>query len=524
MKPAFLSIILWCVAMFCYGQKSNWQNLDNKQDTIMGISTEKAYNDLLKGKKATTVIVAVIDGGVDTLHEDLKCILWKNNKEKPDGRDNDSNGYTDDTQGWSFIGSAKGNVHYDNSELVRQIRQGQAKFGDKDSTSIPAGELPEYRKFLKEKDELFRKRLTNTNAIKGIEGLKTITDHIVRNMGKPHFTIADFQDYDAKDITEDRVRNFIVTQLKEDSSLANFKAKQINNMLKHYLDEKNYQLNLNFDPREIVGDDYFNSSQRNYGCNDVTGPEADHGTHVAGIIGAIRSNSIGIKGVADHVLIMSLRAVPNGDERDKDVANAIRYATDNGVKIINMSFGKAYTQDKKAVDEAVKYAVNKDVLIIHAAGNDNENLDVVANFPNRIYADGSGTAQAWIEVGASSFKNDETLKAPFSNYGKTSVDVFAPGVKINSCVPGSKYAMLDGTSMAAPVVAGVAALIREYYPQLSAVQVKEIILNSVVKIDHSVNLNTPLGIKSIPFANLCNTGGVINAYQALQLAAHFNNN
>lgn len=523
MKSAFFSIILLSAGLTGYAQKNNWQNLDNKEDTTMGISTEKAYHELLKGKKATTVIVAVIDAGVDTAHEDLKRIIWKNKKEKPDGQDNDKNGYADDFHGWSFIGSGKGNVHYDNLELVRQIRQGQVKFGDKDSSSIPAVELPEYRIFLKQKNELYQKRVASANGVKGIEGLKTITDRIIQRIGKPNPSLADFRDYDAKDVTEDRVRNFIVTQLKEDTSFAHFKTKQIDALLKYYQVEMDYQLNLNFDPRSIVGDDYFNSSQRNYGCNDVIGPEADHGTHVAGIIGADRSNSIGIKGIADHVVIMSVRAVPNGDERDKDVANAIRYAVDNGARIINMSFGKAYTQDKKAVDEAVKYAMDKDVLIIHAAGNDNKNLDAVGNFPNRVYADGSGSAKAWIEIGASSFKDDETLKASFSNYGKTSVDVFAPGVKINSCIPGSKYAEFDGTSMAAPVVAGLAALIIEYYPKLTALQVKDIILKSVVKVNHPVTLNTLRGPKLIPFTDLCNTGGIVNAYQAIQLADHYAN-
>jgi subtilisin family serine protease len=283
-----------------------------------------------------------------------------------------------------------------------------------------------------------------------------------------------------------------------------------------------YHLNLSYDPRAIVGDDYFNDKQYYYGNNDITGPDAKHGTHVSGIIGAVRDNIAGVKGVADHVLLMGLRTVPNGDERDKDVANAIRYAVDNGAKVINMSFGKAYSQDKKAVDDAVKYAMSKDVLLVHAAGNDNKNLNIEANYPNRNYEDGSGMAKAWIEVGASDWKDDETLKAPFSNYGKTAVDVFAPGVKINSTVPGSQYEELSGTSMASPVVTGLAALIREYYPKLSAVQVKDIIMKSVVKIGHNVNVPDGQTTKSLPFADLCISGGVVNAYRALQLADHYN--
>lgn len=241
---------------------------------------------------------------------------------------------------------------------------------------------------------------------------------------------------------------------------------------------------------------------------------------MAGIIGAVRNNDLGIKGVADNVLIMGVRCTPNGDERDKDVANAIRYAADNGAKVINMSFGKGFSWDKAVVDEAVKYAVSKDVLLVHAAGNDNKDLEVEDNFPNPDYI-GGGKAASWLTVGASSWTNDGKIKANFSNYGKTKVDVFAPGVDINSTVPGSKYEKLSGTSMASPVVAGLAGLIRSYYPKLTAVQVKDIIMKSVVKVGQSVEVKTETDTKTIPFADLCVTGGIVNAYDALKLAAEY---
>ncbi|RZK65777.1 MAG: peptidase S8, partial [Pedobacter sp.] len=227
-------------------------------------------------------------------------------------------------------------------------------------------------------------------------------------------------------------------------------------------------------------------------------------------------------GVADNVLIMGVRSVPNGDERDKDVANAIRYAVDNGAKVINMSFGKSYSWDKEAVDAAVKYAVSKDVLLVHAAGNDNKNLEVEPNYPNPQYVSG-GTASSWITVGASGWANDGTIKANFSNYGKTSVDVFAPGVNINSTIPGSKYAKFNGTSMASPVVAGLAALIRSYYPKLKANEVKDIIMKSVVKVDQTVTITgeDEAAGKTVPFSDLCVTGGIVNTYNALKLASEY---
>ncbi len=280
---------------------------------------------------------------------------------------------------------------------------------------------------------------------------------------------------------------------------------------------------MEFDPRQdSVGDDYRNSWEKFYGNNNVTGPDAEHGTHVAGIIGASRKNSVGIKGVADNVKIMAIRTVPDGDERDKDVANSIRYAVDNGARIINMSFGKAYAWDKKVVDEAVRYAVSKNVLMVHAAGNDAKDTQKEDNFPNRFFADSTGltmgTAEGWIEVGATNWKNDETLVASFSNYGAKTVDVFAPGVAINSTMPFGKYKENDGTSMAAPVVSGLAALIWSYYPDFDQVQVKDIILKSVTKFDQKVKIKDESGNTKVLLSDISVTGGIVNAYNALVMA------
>lgn len=293
--------------------------------------------------------------------------------------------------------------------------------------------------------------------------------------------------------------------------------------IKYYDAQVKYHLNVEFDPRkDSVGDDYANSYDRNYGNNDITGPDAEHGTHVAGIVGAVRNNDLGIKGVADNVKIMAIRAVPDGDERDKDVANSIRYAVDNGAKILNMSFGKAYSWDKKAVDDAVQYAISKGALLVHAAGNDAKNTEKEDNFPNRLFQDSTGrtmgTATAWIEVGASSWKNNEDLVATFSNFGGKTVDVFAPGVKINSTMPASTYKENDGTSMAAPVVSGLAALIWSYYPQFTAVQIKEIIMNSVTKVDYKVKIKEDGDSKKVNLSDISVSGGVVNAYEAIKLA------
>ena len=320
-------------------------------------------------------------------------------------------------------------------------------------------------------------------------------------------------------------KNMLFPQLKMSDTdtvdLVEF-MEQFQGGLDYYEGQAKYYYNAEFDPRqEIVADDYMNSKEKNYGNNDVTGPDAQHGTHVAGIVGAKRQNGVGMDGVADNVLLMSVRTVPDGDERDKDVANAIYYSVDNGARIINMSFGKAYKFDKKAVDKAVKYAEKKGVLLVHAAGNSNLDTDEESNYPNK-YCKDKRTKKPfsnWIEVGALSWKTGKDAVATFSNYGKNNVDVFAPGVDIYATIPGSKYEPLSGTSMASPVTAGVAALVLSYYPELSVKELRKCIVESSVKMDVFVNLPGSRGNKQVEFKDLCNTSGVVNAYNALKMAA-----
>jgi subtilisin family serine protease len=522
MRKSTLFLSLIALSMGAYAQKANWQNLDLKTDSVFGISTERAYRELLPHKKATTVLVAVIDGGVDTAHEDLKAIIWNNPREKPgNGKDDDHNGYTDDIHGWNFIGGPKGDVDYDNLELVRILRRDAPRYGGLTDSTVSAADRPGWDKYRKMKKE-YEQGLTNaTQTLQGIEGFKGVLDKVLAAIGKDTPTLDDFRKYIPRDPGESQICKVVISQLEKDPDFAKFKEEDLGGALKHFQVQKDYQYNISYDPRPIVGDDYGNDQDRNYGNTDVTGPDADHGTHVSGIIGAVRDNGIGIMGVADHVRIMAVRVVPDGDERDKDVANGIRYAADNGARVINMSFGKGYSWDKKAVDDAVKYAMSKDVLLVHAAGNEGNDLEKNTNYPTRVYEDGSGEAGAWIEVGASGPDDDSSLVASFSNYGKTKVDVFAPGVNIYSTTPGSHYANHDGTSMAAPVVTGLAALIREYYPRLTALQVKEIILRSVVKPTHTVTIVEAEQPRQVLLSDISVTGGIVNAYEALKLAATY---
>jgi subtilisin family serine protease len=526
-KLSILFIPTWLVALPSHEQPSrraNWQNLDLKQDSVFGVSTERAYRELLRGKQATTVIVAVIDGGVDTGHEALKSVLWINGREAPgNGIDDDHNGYIDDLHGWNFIGGEKADVAHDSKEYTRIFHRDSARYAGYTPATVAGKDRAGFLVYRTAKAE-YDSVLNETKTYLGSDTSDLLFfDSLALRIGKDTPTIADLLLYTARNESETRAIAWAIKKMKIEPGFYNFVA-HLRSLIAEDHAMLDFWFNADYDPRStIVGDDYRNEKQRYYGNANVTGPDAHHGTHVSGIIGAVRQSGMGVEGVADHVQLMCIRAIPDGDERDKDVANAIRYAADNGAKVINMSFGKYYTWDKKVVDEAVKYAMRKDILMIHIAGNEGRNLDdpIYAWFPSKRYEDGSGEAKAWITVGASDQLDDSALVADFSNYGRKNVDVFAPGVAIYSCYPGSKYAYDDGTSMAAPVVAGVAALIREYYPKLSAVQVKEIILRSVVKPAHTVIVRDRGVAKTVYLSDICMSGGVVNAYNALKLAATY---
>ncbi len=524
-KSLSTGIMVLSLFLSAGAQKINWQNMDLQKDSVFGISTEKAYTELLQHKKPHPVVVAVIDGGVDTAHEDLRSVLWHNPKEIPgNGIDDDNDGYVDDVYGWDYIGGKKGDEHQDNLEMTRLVReQGPLYDSLAKADSIPQKHMAGYLAYEKMKTDYERQVSEAERFVTVIRQFRELLDSVVGKIGKDTPTLGDFENYLPTSSRERWVRSTVEKFMMDGNSYAQFIAQELDVPFNHFRDELAYHLNVEFDPRPIVGDDYNNPDQHDYGNNDVKGPDAEHGTHVSGIIGAVRHNGLGMDGVADDVQIMVLRVVPDGDERDKDVANGIRYAVDHGAKVINMSFGKPYSKDKQVVDEAVKYAMSKDVLLVHAAGNDGEDLDDSSNVdvPSPYYADGSGVAGAWITVGATTWIDDTSLVAGFSNYGKTRVDVFAPGAQIYSSVPGSKYTYLSGTSMATPVVTGLAALIREYYPKLKAEDVKQIIMRSVVKPGHPVVIGKDDTRKVVDLADISVSGGIVNAYQALLMAEHF---
>lgn len=526
-KSAIALVCTAAVSLNGFAQKSvpnDWHLTDPGTSGYYGISLNKAY-DFLKNKKSNKVIVAVIDSGIDTTHEDLKPVLWKNPKEIPgNGIDDDKNGYVDDVHGWNFLGGKDGrNVKEDSYEAARVYHRYKARFENVNPATLSKADKALYEMWSKAGASIEGDPTASLNLMFINNAYKTAVSAdttLQRVMGKEVFTSAEVEKFSA--VTEDAKsarKKFlqIFQMLGIESNRTN---KEVLGEIGDYVAAEQRKADAKNTPpanyrADIVKDNEADINDRFYGNNDIMASTPDHGTHVSGIIAAAR-NGKGVDGIANNVEIMTLRAVPDGDEHDKDVALAIRYAVDHGAKVINMSFGKGFSPEKSWVDEAVKYAESKGVLLVHAAGNDAANIDTTWNFPSPVFAADGYRATNWLTVGATG-ANKNTLVANFSNYGKTEVDVFAPGVNIYSTIPGGNtYRSMSGTSMASPVVAGVAALILQYYPQFTPAQVKAIIENSAIPFTEKVtNPNTNA---KVDLSDISRTGGVVNAFTAVLVA------
>lgn len=500
----------------------NWYNLDYKQDDVVGTSVDKAYKELLKDKKPSKkIVVAVIDSGIDIDHEDLKGRIWTNEDEIPDNNiDDDKNGFVDDVHGWNFLGNSEGEnmmfAHYEYTRIYKKFHEKYKDLASADKLtakekkdyllykSAAANYTKELEKHTSEKDQISG---FSDNYYKAKELIKPLLN------GKK-LSLESVRNLEGDDELSKALKEFFLKLFE-----AGFQEDGLEHMLETNDNYLNYHLNLDFDPREIIADSPYDMANVNYGNPNVKGQRSSHGTSVGGVIAALRNNDLGINGIAENVELMVLRTVPKGDEYDKDIALSIRYAVDNGANIINMSFGKGYSPNKEFVDEAAKYAALKNVLLIHAAGNESTNVDEEPRYPSDKYLDGTDIPN-WINVGASAKDLDKYLAASFSNYGKDGVDLFAPGHEIISVHPNNKYDTGSGTSLAAPIVSGVAALVWSYYPDLTAVELKEILVNSAYPIKRPKVIR-PSGMgksKKTKFKHLSIAGGIVNAYEALLLA------
>jgi subtilisin family serine protease len=502
----------------------NWHQLDFKADGYYGISLKQAYQ-FLKGKKSKTIIVATIDSGCDTAQADLKSVLWTNPKEIPgNGIDDDHDGYVDDVHGWNFLGGPNGKCDF--KETTEEIRE-YAKLKDKylGTTAAAAKDKKEFAYWQRVEaihDSTIAKSTDELRQLSPMMEALTITSGMIkRSLKLPadgSFSVADLDKIQTTSDSVKRSKDIWTMIFQQEPSAGSAK---ILSELDEELNKDKNDIMPDLDARKaIVGDNPDDNSNPHYGNNIVKWDDASHGTGVAGLIGAVRNNGYGIDGVADNVRIMPIKAVPNGDEYDKDIANAIRFAVDHGARVINMSFGKKISPHKDWVDAAFKYAAAKNVLLVQAAGNDNQDVDLKPEFPNDTFADGSGTDAAnVISVGASAARPDKDLASSFSNYGKKGVDVFAPGVKVTSIDKDAEFNTADGTSFASPITAGIAALIMEYYPKLSAKQVKQCILQSAKPLVGTKVLVPGSQDKMVDFTSLSKTGGIVNAYQALLIAS-----
>ncbi len=492
-------------------KEANWYNKGKA-----GMQTDKAYKKLKK-MSSQTVIVAVIDSGVDIEHEDLKGKIWTNSKEIPgNGIDDDNNGYIDDIHGWNYLGNAKGeNVNDCTLEMTRIVRDWGKKYDGADENSLNAKEKEEYKVYQRAKAELEGDIKQYNNIIAYYTNVlpKMIDEtpgKVKTKIGKENYTMKDLEKWMPESNEDKQLKNMAKGILSGQLS-----KEGLQSTITRIQGQLDYNLNVNFNERTIIGDDPNNFSDTKYGNNDVEGPDAFHGTHVSGIIAANRGNKIGGDGVAENVLIMSLRAVPNGDEADKDIALAVRYAVDNGAQVINMSFGKSYSPHQKEVQEAFAYAASKGVLVIHAAGNDGSNLDDYNNFPTAQYSFQSTPSKLFLTIGASTYMAKGELPAVFSNYSATKVDVFAPGFEIYNTVPQSEYASIQGTSMACPMVSGVAAMLKSYFPKLTMEEIQGVILTSAKSYKGTMQ-KKPGSDETIDFAQLSTTGGVVNVLNAVK--------
>ncbi|GAB5400773.1 MAG: S8 family peptidase [Aureisphaera sp.] len=503
-------------------QLKSWAAADLLTDTIPGMSVDRAYTEILNGRKGQKVIVAVIDSGVDIEHEDLADVIWTNKDEVPgNGKDDDKNGYVDDIHGWNFLGD----IIAENMEYVRYMKKLGPKFEGKSEASISAADRADFDIYQKAKAE-YDKDIAEANGVvqqytQILSQVKPAHKAMTAKLGK--------EDYNQKDLAgiqnpsaEEQQQIGMLSQMLNFGDSVPDVIEQISGGIDYYKGRLTTHFNMEADYRKVLGDNPDNMDIINYGNNDVDGPDpkeedAQHGTHVAGIIAAKRNNGIGMNGVADNAEIMVIRAVPDGDEYDKDIALAIRYAVDNGAKVINTSFGKYYSPHPEWVWDAIKYASDNDVLIVNAAGNESYDLDTIQVYPNDQKGTGQEMGDTFITIGALNYDYGSEMVANFSNYGVSNVDVFAPGVKIYSTTPLNEYEYLQGTSMAAPAVAGVAATIRSYFPKLSAKEVKQVLMNSGLTSKTPVILGGDASNQS-NFNTITKSGKMVNLYNALIMA------
>lgn len=497
-----------------------WWHKDLEQDKIPGISLEKAYLQLLNDKEGEPVIVAVLDTKLDIHHEDLKEQIWVNEDEVPDnGIDDDQNGYIDDVNGWNFMGSKTGeDVVTQKLEPARIVVAYRNYFGDDFSDTLSIEKKKAFKEYSRAIKIVDKEVVRLDKFIKTVDSLNAIyykaRDTITYFTSNENYTLDTVDSL--RTTYPEMEKYFNILSLALEYGLTD----------QDLIDQKNYLtgqkkgFDVNFNGRKILEDDPNDLTDVNYGNNKVKNNKLafQHATPVAGLLAAQRNNNLGLNGISDYIKIMPVVMVAEGDEHDKEVALGIKYAVENGAQIINMSWGKYQSLHLDWVRDAFKYAAENNVLLVAAAGNAEKNIDLEPKYPND-EIDGAEFVDNYILAGGLTHRYDSTMVSSFSNYGKKAVDIFAPASDIYTLAVNNEYDSDSGTSFASPLVSGTAAILKSYFPNLTAVQLKEIILKSGTEIDLMVKRpgdeeNAPL----IPFSSLSKTGRILNVYNALRMA------
>ncbi|WP_445455707.1 S8 family peptidase [Flavobacterium sp. HNIBRBA15423] len=540
-----LIIVLIIVLIGCKPLKKNDLNKTTYKkwhlnNSLNGISLNKWHKENPK-KIKEQIVIAVLDTQIDTNHEDLQDQFWVNIDEIPNNTiDDDNNGYIDDVNGWNFLGTKSGNyIVWANFEYVRFIRDWKEKFEGKKKEDVEDKDLENFKIYSRCIAVLNYKKKYYENNQKSLDydifiypKAKDTLKYYFPNEDYNYEKLANLYNKvkgDDKRTYSDMLNN------KDEDFLAlvyNFYSNYASNITSlEILQDKKIQtdsilkknLNIDYNERVFIGDNP-NILEKGYGNNKINAKIKEirsfntHSTEVSSIMASIRSNGLGSDGFSNNIKIMPLTISASGDEHDKDIAMAIYYAVDNGAKVINMSFGKDFSLHKEWVFEAMQYAENKNVLLVHCSSNDSRDIDRYHDYPNDIgYNKLPEVVDNFISVGSISKRTDSTMVSSFSNYGKKNVDIFAPGEEIYVAIPDNQYKYDSGTSLAAPMVSGTAALIWLYYPNLTVQEVKNIILESGVTIDKMV-IKPGTKDEMVHFSELCKTGKILNTYNAMKMA------
>ena len=539
LKYAFTFCLYTC-SLFAWGQDAKfWHWKDLEKEGVHGVSLFKAQQLLIESKlKPTPIVIAILDGGIDTNHHQIRPLLWNNPKEIPGNQiDDDKNGYIDDIHGWNFLGNATGqNVDKASDEKSRIYHRYKNEFKQEelDSVNWDAKKKSTYTSWRQAAAEIVftEEDADNLAFIKMAKNAVVKMGFIlIREMEDSNFTAEKLETYQPiGKITADTKISYLRTLQALGIDRMNGHQSIVDDLNEYIAGKEKAAISLETPPEDIrkliIKDRYEDLKDQYYGNNNITGPNAKHGTHVAGLAAGIIDTIFTKSNFNNPIKLMGVRVVPDGDEYDKDIALGIRYAVNNGAKIINMSFGKSFSPEQAWVDSAIRYAASKDVLIIHSAGNESYDLNNKTVYPSPYSSSFNNKASNMITVGASSDPIiAESLLTDFSNYGNQIVDLFSPGNKIYSSLPNQTYGFTNGTSMSAPILSHIAAIVRAYFPKLSAIEVKAILLQSCWKPeDENSIFPIPQKDQSKKLKELSAEGGIINAALCIQNAIKFQSN